>query len=625
VAGSFRVGLWRVEPGLNTISRNGITLHLESKVMEVLVCLARHAGEPISKETLLQTVWSGTFVSDDVLFRSISELRRVLEDDARQPTVIQTIPKRGYRLVAPVEWIDGAPEPAAQPSPETDRAAVANTRLWMKTLAAIVAALLLVVLIANVGKRRWWLTDEGSAPAIHSLAVLPLQNLSNDAAQEYFSDGMTDALITDLAQIGSIKVISRTSSMQYKQTNKSLPEIARELGVDGIIEGTVQRSGDRVRITAQLIYGPSDRHLWASNYERDMQDVFALEREVTEDIARQVQARLTTQNQPPPRQPQPVNPKALENYLQGNYHLWKAGRGSGDEERKQAAEHFQQAIDADPSFAPAYVGLANAHIELALGSSEDVAIRKRSLEKAVQLDPNYSDAHVWLGWVKWQPLLDWRGSEEEFRRAIALNPNNADAHDLLGLLLVTLGRTQEGLRECQIAQQLDPNQDHTSQTLYLARDYDGSINMLRMMLQRDPDNSLSHGILSQDYNRKGMYKEFILELVQSYSLLGYSEAALNIQHAFAASGYRGAIRQWAKELEHLQQTKQAYLPGNLATAYTILGDKDRAFYWLEQAYEGREMVSLDGGVFFLTAEPMLDPLRSDPRFKNLVRRVGLPQ
>jgi eukaryotic-like serine/threonine-protein kinase len=459
---------------------------------------------------------------------------------------------------------------------------------------------------------------------IQSLAVIPLTNISGDPTQEYFSQGITDALITDLAEIGSLKVISRTSSMQYKDAKKTLPEIARELNVDGIIEGTVQRSGDRVRITAQLIHGPSDKHIWANSYERDMRDIFILERDVTEDIVRQVQTRRSTPEQRSLPQPKPVDPKVLEAYLQGNYHLGRYGEGSGQEEQKKAAEFFQQAIDVDPNFAPAYVGLAAAHMELVLGSSEDVAIRKKSLEKAVEVDPNNSDAYTWLGWLKWQPLLDWQGAESEFRRAIALNPNNAKAHSLLSLLLVTLGRTDEGLRECRIAQQLNPNADQMSKTLNLARDYDGSIANLRMMFQKDPNNGEHHALLFYNYVEKHMPKEAVQELEQAYLLFGESKVADHIRHAYDVAGYRGAIQEWANEMEHAQAAHRVFLPGNLAEAYAILGDKNRAFYWLEQAYEHREMVSLDGGVYFLPAEPMYDPLRSDPRYKDLLRRIGLP-
>ena len=266
--GDFHLGDWRVEPRLNAVSRNGTTFRLQPKIMEVLVCLAQHAGEPVSKETLLGSVWPGTFVTDDVLTRAISELRRVFEDDAQQPHFIQTIPKRGYRLVVPVERVNeglGTPPTAQAAAPRS----IGHKR-FVLLVGSGLTALLLIALVAHTVVGRWERRAGASSVSIHSLAVLPLQNLSADPAQEYFSDGLTDALITDLAQTGSLKVISRTSSMQYKQTKKSLPEIARELKVDGIVEGTVQRSGDRVRITAQLIEGSADKHVWANSYERDV-------------------------------------------------------------------------------------------------------------------------------------------------------------------------------------------------------------------------------------------------------------------------------------------------------------------------------------------------------------------
>ena len=584
--GHFLMGPWLVQPGLNTVSRNGTDIRLTPKVMEVLVCLANHAPKPVSKEELLQTIWPDTFVGDDVLKGSISELRRVFEDDAKHPSIIQTIAKRGYRLMVPVEPVNG--EQDKSPTVRSLDPTKKRRSWWTVALVSsgVVGLLLILGAAFNVHSLRDRLAGKSVSPQIRSIAVLPLQNLSGDPAQEYFVDGMTDALITDLAQISSVRIISRTSSMQYKQTKKSLPEIARELNVDGIVEGTVQRSGDRVRITAQLIQGISDKHLWANSYERDMRDVFALERDVTEDIARQVRAQLTRLDQTPSQQVRPVNAKALEAYLQGNYHLYEQGRGFGDEEKRKAAEYFQRAIDADPNFAPAFVGMAQAHENLLIGSNSTV--RRRAAERAVEIDPAYSDARVVLGWVKWQPYLDWQGAEQEFRHAIALNPNNSNAHDGLAGLLGAIGRLDEALREGQIAQELDPNQDHLSDALWRRRDYDGTIAIQRMMLKRHPDDGYLHEYLFETYTVKGMHEEAIQEGQQALRLFGLSEAAARVQHAFTIAGYRGAIRQVAKEFEDLQAAKQAFLPGNLAHFYTILGEKDRAFYWLQQAYEHRE-------------------------------------
>jgi TolB-like protein/DNA-binding winged helix-turn-helix (wHTH) protein/tetratricopeptide (TPR) repeat protein len=626
VEGDFQVGPWLIEPSLNAVSHNGQSVHLAPKVMGVLVCLAQHAGQSVSKEELLQTVWPDTFVGDDVLKGSISELRRVLEDDAREPTIIQTIPKRGYRLVAPVQPVKEAPETSTENRPKTQRALVNTRKFWMGALSVVAAALLFVLLGANIGGLRARLAGKSDVPQIHSLAVLPLQNLSADPAQEYFSDGMTDALITDLAQISSLKVISRTSSMQYKQTKKSLPEVAHELNVDGIVEGTVQRSGDRVRITAQLIYGPSDKHVWAHSYQRDMREVFALERDVTEEIAREVRARLTTPNQAPVAPPRPASPKVLEAYLQGNYHLNRYGRGAGDEELTTAQEYFQRAIDADPSFAPAYNGLAKAHMGLLWPSNRDFDTARRMAERAVELDPNFSDAHDTLGAVK-LTAWNWPGSEEEYRRAIALNPNSADAHDCLGDALDVMGHLDEGRKEHQIAQELDPNNDHLSDALDRQGQYDRAIAMLQMMLKRYPDDGWLHVALYRHAVKKGMHKEAIQELEKTFNMFGFPKPASRIHRAFVSSGYRGAMRQYAKEFEYLTATKHVFLPVNLAEVYATLGDKDRAFYWLEQAYSHHDIVaaSTDLGLERLNTEFLLDPLRSDPRFKDLVRRVGLPQ
>jgi len=589
--------------------------------MGVLVCLAQHVGEPVPKEELLQAVWPDTFVTDDVLKRSISELRRVFEDDARESRIIQTIPKRGYRLIVPVEPING--KQTTSPSQLSSQPLRPLRRWWVLALASGLATLALIAL--TLGGRSLWF-GKSASPQIRSVAVLPLENLSTDPTQEYLSVGMTDALITDLAQIGSLKVISRTSSAQYKQTKKSLPEIAHELNVDGIVEGTVQRSGNRVRITAQLIHGPSDKHLWAQSYERDMRDVFALERDVTEDIARHVQERITRGDSVPFPQPRHVDPKALEAYLQGDYHLNGYGQGAGDEEKRTAAGYFQQVIDADPNFAPAYNGLAKSHLNLLWPSNRDAETATQAAERAVALDPNLSDAHRTLGDINFG-VWNWQRAEEEYRRAIALNPNNAHARDHFGYFLDAIGRLDEGWRESQIAQELDPSNDHLSDRLVLRGQDDQAIAMIQLMLQRNPDNGYEHLELYREYMRKGMYEEATKHLDEVGILFGFPEIAAGSRRAGAVSGYRGAIRASLKGWEHLWATHQAFVPVNLASTYATLGDKDRAFYWLEQAYAHHDIgiASTDFGLEKLNTDFLLNPLRSDPRFKDLVRRVGLPE
>lgn len=616
----FHVGEWLVEPGLNTVSHNGETVHLQPKVMKVLVCLAQHAGEPLSKEELLQSVWADTFVTDDVLKRSISELRRVFEDDAQESRIIQTIPKRGYRLLAPVRPVNPETAPLRSQGNESVRPGIRKKRFLALTAAVVLALLVVAVL------QRWKNRSEGqhSSLRIRSIAVLPLENLSSDASQEYFSDGMTDGLITDLAQIPSLKVISRTSSMRYKQTKRSLPEIARELNVEGIVEGTVQRSGDRVRITAQLIEASTDHHLWANTYEEDTRDVFNLERQVAGDIAHQVLAHVTAQNQssvPPSRA---INSQALEEYLQGNYHLHRFSRGAGDEESKTAVEHFQRAIDADPNFALAYIGMADAHNTTFRFTSDDSEIAAKSVQRALQLDPGLSDAWDMLGNLK-ANSWDWAGAEVNFRRAVALNPNSAQAHQDLAHLLDDLGKPDEAWNEYQIAQELDPNEDHLEYALYKRHEYDRAIKAALTMLENDPNNGYLHHTLYEIYAAKRMYKEAIEQLEQTVTLFGFPKLTTHLRNAYKVSGYGGAMRAYAEDLEHLHETKQVFMPINLATVYAAIGNKERAFYWLEEGYKQRGHANVGVDFMEVGVYPGLDPLRSDPRFSNLLHRMGLPE
>jgi tetratricopeptide (TPR) repeat protein len=408
--------------------------------------------------------------------------------------------------------------------------------------------------------------------------------------------------------------------MQYKQTKKSLPEIAHELNVDGIIEGTVQRSGDRVRITAQLIYGSSDKHLWARSYEEDLRDVFALQRNVASDIAQQVQANLRPKQ---PWQPRLVDPKVLDAFIQGSYYLNSTGRGAGDEGRQKARKYFQQAIDLDPNFAPAYIGLAQSHELLLQGEPGDLVAVKRAAEKALELDPNSSDARMELAGIKWT-LWDWPGAEEDSRRALVLNPNNATAHDMLASVLDVTGRPDEAWREFEIAQELDPNHDHLADALYQRGQFDQAIQIRQRLAKTDPADGYNHYALALAYAQKGLYKQYVDEMSAMAPLFALTELSTQLQRAYTQSGYQGALRQWAKELEQLAARRQAYYPGALAQAYAALGDKDRAFYWLDQYSQHRDLASAEPTIYFKT-DPGLAPLRSDPRLGDFLRRAGLPQ
>lgn len=618
----LKFGTFEVDLTAGELRKSGMRQNLSGQPFEVLRLLLETPHELVTREKLRRHLWpDNTFVDFDLaLKRVINRLREALGDSADNPRFIETIPRKGYRFLAPVSTHDAVRIVAGFPIQEAVADAPPRRTRELRIALGLGAALILLVFGFAVSRFGPGSTSS-SVTQIHSLAVLPLQNLSADPAQEYFSDGMTDALITDLAQIGSVKVISRTSSMQYKQTKKSLPAIADELNVDGIIEGTVQRSGDRVRITAQLIYGPGDKHLWARSYEEDLRDVFALQTNVASDIAQQVRAKVTPA-QPAAPKPRLVDPRVLDAYVQGNYYLSSTGRGAGDEERKKARKYFQQAIDLDPDFAPAYVGLADSHELLLQGEPGDLVIAKEAAKKAFERDPTSSDALMELALIKWR-LWDWSGVEEDCRRALVLNPNSAAAHDMLASVLDVTGRLDDGLREHQIAQELDPNHDHLADALYQRGQLDGAIEIRLRVAKQDPSDGYNHFALALAYAQKGLYKQFVEEMSAMAPLYGVPELSARLQQAYAHSGYQGALRQWVSELEQLAARKQAYYPGLIAQAYAALGDKSRAFYWLEQYSQHRDMASADPTVYFKT-DPWFVPVRSDPRFKDLLRRIGLP-
>ena len=438
VNGNFRVGPWLVEPSLNTLSQNGTSVRLEPKQIEVLVCLARHQGETVSKENLLQTVWPDTFVGDDVLVRCIFVLRRLFEDDPKKPDFIQTIARRGYRLVAPVVWENEGGTARGNSGRQTSELRKTTTlgRALRYGLGLAGAVLVLgLSFLSNLGGIRTWLLPE-KAPSIRFLAVLPLQNLSGDPAQDYFADGMTEELITELSRISSLRVISRTSVMRYKGTKKSLPEIAHELGADGIVEGSVLRSGNQVRITAQLIYAQQDTNVWAETYDRDLGNVLALQSEIANNIASAVKIESTPQEKELLKNAHSVNVKALEAYLQGEYSFKRMGAGEGITGYRSAISFFKQAIADDPNFAPAYVGLAQTYDgDFDWRPDEKMPLEKAATAKALELDAGLAEAHLMNASIKINYDFDLPGGEREIKAALRLNPNLAEAHEALASYL----------------------------------------------------------------------------------------------------------------------------------------------------------------------------------------------
>jgi TolB-like protein/DNA-binding winged helix-turn-helix (wHTH) protein/Tfp pilus assembly protein PilF len=629
VNSDFRVGPWLVQPSINTISQNGTSTRVEPKVMEVLVCLSLRPGEPVSKERLLQTVWPDTFVSEDVLKRSVSELRRVFGDDPRESRIIETIPKRGYRLIgavdssngrAPAKFVEAGEE---RPRSLSRRAPRTQRQLLLAALSTIVVVCGLLLLFNNAGLRDRLLGKR--APVINSLAVLPLQNLSGDSAQDYFADGMTEELITELSRLSTLRVISRTSVMRYRNANKPLPEIARELGVEGIVAGSVLRSGDQVRITAQLIYAPQDKNLWAQSYERDLHDVLALQSTVARSIASEIRVQMTPREQAVIISSRPVNLKAHESYLQGEYHLHLA-RDAGFKKGKaqlmagevdKALGFFQEAIEADPNYAPPYIGIWEAWQASPLPNRDWIPRAKPMVVKALQLDDTLADAHRAMAETLSSLDWDWTGAEREYQRAVQLEPSNADVHGGYSAFLFGLGRNEEAMKEAELQQVLDPKNEHMAEAFYMTRQFNRAIELYRSRAETNPGDFSPHFQLSNIYALTGNQSEAISELQKMATTLEYNELASAIGRAYKSSGYQKALKVHATQLEDVY-SHTSFIPSwYIACIYSFLGDKDQAFAWLEKAYKVRDMSSL--------ADPQWDPIRSEPRFTDLQRRMGLPQ
>jgi TolB-like protein/DNA-binding winged helix-turn-helix (wHTH) protein/Tfp pilus assembly protein PilF len=625
VDGQFQLGPWLVDPSLNIASRNGTAVHLEPKVMEVLVCLARHAGEAVPKEELLKAVWPDTFITDDALKHCISDLRRVLEDDARESHIIQTIPKRGYRLVAPVvpakRTADFSTQAALNPVNGTSR--TGTRRVWAWALGVGSVVLISISLFVFKGRR----ADVGGLPRIHALAVLPLQNLSADPAQEYFSDGMTDALITDLAQIGSLKVISRTSSMRYKQTKKSLPEIARDLNVDGIVEGTVQRSGDRVRITAQLIYGPSDKHIWASSYERELPDALQLQEEVAYDISQQISANIASLSTAPPASSSHLlDVNAYDDYLKGRNYVSR----ETTENVLKGAELLQRSIQRDPRYAPALAELAFAHYTLAAGnhfSTGEVLQSKSAALQALALDNNVAEGHCVLALIDSMYDRDWIAADREFKLALESDPGSSFVRSRYAFYLTIVGRNTSAMKQINTALQLDPfsptMHSLASFVFLYARQYDPALLEARRSIDIDARFAPGHLALSSVMHAKGMPNEAFAEWLRFLSLNGQANFAQELENAATKnSGPGEPLHRVAPMIlrHYLQQPNaQSAWPVNVAWAYMFLGDKDKAFQWLNRACDEHALE-----VYSIAGDPDFDLLRSDARFKDLLRRLNLP-
>jgi TolB-like protein/Tfp pilus assembly protein PilF len=579
-------------------------------------------GELVTREELRNALWPDqTFVDfEDGLNHAVRRLREALGDSAENPRFIETLPRLGYRFIYPLEE---KAEPGRVPA-----AGPMGRRRQVGLAAGAVLALLAWAFALNVaGVRDRVLRAAGAVREpplqIQSIAVLPLENLSHDPEQEYFADGMTEELITNLGKMSALHVISRTSVMQYKGTKKSLPQIARELKVDAIIEGTVQRSGNHVRITANLLHAPTDRHLWADSYEGDLGDVLVLQDKVARAIASEVGIKLLSTGNGRLASVHAVDPEAYQSCLKGRYYTSKWT----EEGFKKGAEGFRRAIDLDPTYAPAYEGLADVYNwRAAFGlqpSPETYPLAKAAALKALELDDGLAEAHAVLGQTKFAFDWDWSGAEQELKRATALNPSSSTAHLYYGVFLTAMGRYDEAVAETRKALELDPLTLTTNLqlgwVLYYARRHDESIAQLKKTLELAPDFSYANLELGWNYAQKRMYPEAVSECQRAVSLM--PEEQVTLSSCGDVYGLAGRRQDALTLIERLRQlSARGYVdPYNMAWASDGLGDNKRTMEWLERAYTERS-----ASLYFLRNETWRESLRSDPHFQDLLRRMNFP-
>jgi TolB-like protein/DNA-binding winged helix-turn-helix (wHTH) protein/Flp pilus assembly protein TadD len=615
---------FELDAGAYELRRGGRTLKLERIPMEVLRLLVEEKGQLVRRDRIIERVWGrDVFLdTDNSINAAVRKIRQVLKDDPEQPRFVQTVTGRGYRFIASVQAVGSqVPEHLADSEPAGESpAGKSRTRAH-----SALGLTLTLVLLAAASWFLWKMRPSGGAPTIRSVVVLPLDNLSGDPSQDYFVDGMTDALTTDLAKLSSLRVISRTSAMRYKGTKKGMAEIARDLGVDGVVEGSVTRSGQRVRITAQLIHAVSDRHLWAESYERDLGDVLRLQSEVAQAIAQQVRAQSAPRQQARLRSPRAVDPEAYESYLRGLPYLTVAHSPARDLET--ARRFFEASVQKDPGFALAHVRLADSYVYLGffrrLSPDEAYRSAKEALRKALELDSGLGEAHATLATLSWRHEWDWALAEREYEAAVELAPNYAWAHSNRANFLAWQGRRAEAAAEIALSRELDPAYSFAScesGNYFELRDYPALAEVSQRGVVSDPDEWVERYFLGVAYEGQGRPLEAIPEYRKAVEMSnGDQDAVAALAHAYAVVGRHSDALKLLRDLER-NPGNEYVSPYLVATVYAGLGNKDKAFELLEKAYRERCWDI----AWQIKADLRLDTLRPDPRFQSLLRRIGVP-
>jgi len=583
---------------------------LPGQPFQVLAILLESPGEVVTREELRKRLWPDRFVDvDHNLNTAINKIREVLGDSAESPRFVETLPRRGYRFIGTLTPLAAERLLATQSSHVRRYVTVGAALLFLLTLSGVFFKSQLARRAANPG-------------TIRSLAVLPLANLSADGNQQYFVDGMTDELTSEISQLHSLRVISRTSTMLYRDTHKKAPQIAKELQADGLIEGSILRINDRVRITVQLIHGPSDTHLWSKSYERNLRDVIDLQHGIAGDIAREVQISLGPQEQAHLARAREVIPEVHEAYLRGRFHLQNGSKASV----YRALDYFRQAIQTDVEYAPAYAGVADAYTAIRgiyTAPREVMPKAKTAALKAVALDETLPEAHVSLGAVLMFYDYDWPNAEREFQRALDIKPNYAEAHDYYAMFLVANRRFQAAADEILRARQLDPVSGliaaDAAWVFYLKRDYDQLMEQAKAAVELAPNYWLGHLQLGLAYEKKGDFARALQELEEARRMDDNSAILETLAGTYAAAGRPDKARKITEEMVE-RSTKRYICAYEVATTYAGLKDRESAFLWLRKSLDEHADCSP-----WIASDPKLDPLRTDPRFQDLLRRLGLLQ
>jgi len=626
---------YQVDLQTGELRKNGTKVRLSGQPFQILALLLEKPGELISREELRTKLWPDeVFVDfDHSLNAAVNKLREALCDSTNDVRFIETLPKRGYRFIGPIKTRDKPATPQVALVPPAPAPSAPPNRLNRLHITLKHALALFVIVLAGlltglyVYPRRARTPSNRVVPAIHSIAVLPLKNLSGDPAQEYFADGMTEEIIGRLSMIRGLRVVSRTSAMHFKDTRAPLPEIAKALGVDAMVEGSVLREGGRVRVHAQLIRATTDEHFWSETYDRELGAALALESDVAQAIAARVEVTVTGAERARLVAARQVSPDVYENFLKGQL----AERSNSPSATQKSIAYFEEAIKKDPAFAPAYLGLAHAYDALGMpgvaGAPPSELQPKviSAVRKALELDPALPGAHALMGSL-YQMQWQWNDAEREYKLALELDPNDAGAHLSFSSWLLSQGRTEEALAWSRRARELDPigiTGNTMGWILFQSRHYDEAIRELRSDLAVHRDDASTYWscwFLGFALIANGQPDEAIPVLQKALALSERNPAVIGVLvRAYAHAGRRTEALRLLDELKRRQQT--SYVPSAaLVNAYLGLGDNEQAFSWLERAYKEHSMI-----LQYIRVHPFFDPLRGDPRFADLVRRVGLPE